>query len=226
MSGGMKRMRNVLPTSTYRTLDTKDICQTGVPAIITASLKEDLMQITYLFATGDFGLALIFQEKVLADAYVKGLRGAINWTDGYAAMKKDAEAVPFYDFNPVDPKGSVKEGRGALGDWMSFGYVSFDRSTRCVSRTAEYALNDFAMSQVATRESPEDQQVYLQRSAGWQLSWNDNATSRNFTGFLAPKFANGSFDTNYDLAQCGGCNWAGESTVASTVSYRVSKSDA
>ena len=54
-------------------------------------------------------------DNVLADAYVKGLRGAINWTDGYAAMVKNAE---------VPTNGSNKEGRGAGADWLRHGYVS------------------------------------------------------------------------------------------------------
>ena len=139
---------------------------------------------------------------------MKDLRGAIDWTSGYAAMKKDAEIQPFNDNNPVDPQGSVKEGRGALDDWLSLGYVSADRNTRCVSRTAEYSLNDFALSQVAAGVKPEEQSVYLNRSAGWQLSWDHDAISRNFTGFLTPRYANGTFNESYDLTLCGDCNWA------------------
>lgn len=33
-------------------------------------------------------------DNVLADAYVKGVRGKVNWQDGYAAMRTDAEVVP------------------------------------------------------------------------------------------------------------------------------------
>ena len=33
-------------------------------------------------------------DNVLADAYVKGVRGAVNWEDGYKAMVKDAEVTP------------------------------------------------------------------------------------------------------------------------------------
>jgi len=148
-------------------------------------------------------------DNVLADAYVKGLRGAINWTEGYAAMVKDAEVQPYNTFSPDDPTGSVKEGRGALYDWLPLGYVSADRSNRPVSRTVEYALNDFALSQVARGEMPGDVQKYLNRSAGWQLIWAPNVTSINFTGFLAPRLANGSFNlTNYNPALCGGCEWS------------------
>ena len=54
-------------------------------------------------------------DNVLADAYVKGVRGKVNWVDGYAAMVKDAEVVP--PNSPVDPESpesSDHEGRGAL----------------------------------------------------------------------------------------------------------------
>ena len=144
-------------------------------------------------------------DNVLADAYVKGLRGAINWTDGYAAMKKDAEVVPYNTFNPADLTGSLKEGRGALTDWLELGYLSEDRSTRCISRTIEYSLNDFALSQVAAGEMPGDVQTYLNRSANWQNSWLHNRTSLNFTGFMAPRFSNGSLNESYDPLMCGSC---------------------
>jgi putative alpha-1,2-mannosidase len=150
-------------------------------------------------------------DNVLADAYVKGLVGGINWTEGYAAVKKNAEVQPLYDQNPVDSQGSLKEGRSALDDWIPLGYVSADRNTRAVSKTVEYSLNDFAVSQIAAGEAPEDQDVYLQRSAGWQLSWDASATSRNFTGFVMPRYANGTFHHDYNITNCGDCNWGDES---------------
>ena len=93
-------------------------------------------------------------DNILADAYVKGLRGGINWTAGYQAMLKDAEIVPYNTFSPLDMTGSVKEGRGALFDWVPLGYLSQDGSARSLSRTVEYALNDFALYQVALGRSP------------------------------------------------------------------------
>lgn len=147
-------------------------------------------------------------DNVLADAYVKGLRGAINWTDGYAAMKTDAEVIPYNTWDPTDLSASTKEGRGALGDWLELGYVSEDRNTRCISRTVEYALNDFALSQVASGEMPSDREKYLKRSAGWQKIWNPEVESLNFTGFLAPKFSNGKFNNSgYDPLYCYECEW-------------------
>lgn len=147
-------------------------------------------------------------DNVFADAYVKGLRGAINWTDGYAAMKKNAEVTPYNTFDPTDPTASTKEGRGALDDWKKLGYVSQDHNTRCISRTVEYSLNDFALSQVAAGEMPGDREKYLNRSANWQNIWDPKVKSLNFTGFLAPRFANGSFNSpGYDPLYCYECEW-------------------
>ncbi|KAF8863094.1 glycosyl hydrolase [Acephala macrosclerotiorum] len=159
-------------------------------------------------------------DNMLADAYVKGLRGGINWTAGYEAMKKDAEVQPYNTYSHDDPSASVKEGRGALYDWIPLGYVSADKSTRAVSRTVEYALNDFALSQVAKGEAPEDVQKYLNRSAQWQNIWAHNLTSLNFTGFLAPRFADGTFNlTGYNPALCGECEWQAISYEATPFEY-------
>jgi predicted alpha-1,2-mannosidase len=148
-------------------------------------------------------------DNVLADAYIKGLRGAINWTAGYQAMVTDAEVVPHNTYSYDDPTASVKEGRGALKDWLELGYVSADRSSRCISRTAEYALNDFALSQVAKDLAPGDVQKYLNRSAGWQRSWNRNVSSQGFTGFLTPRKADGTWNASgYNPAICGECEWS------------------
>lgn len=146
-------------------------------------------------------------DNVLADAYVKGLgKGQIDWTKGYAAMVQDAEVVPPNNLDYEDSTGSTKEGRGALPDWLEYGYIT-PLFARSVSRTVEYSLNDFALSQVARDLAPQDYQKYLNRSAGWQRIWRSNVTSLNFTGFLAPVYANGSIQP-YDPTSCGQCEWS------------------
>jgi putative alpha-1,2-mannosidase len=65
-------------------------------------------------------------DNVLADAYVKGVRGKINWNDGFAAMVKNAEIAPPNNNDPRDPKCSTKEGRGALPDWLQYGFITTD----------------------------------------------------------------------------------------------------
>ncbi|KMQ41930.1 putative Alpha-1,2-mannosidase [Trichophyton rubrum] len=157
-------------------------------------------------------------DNILADAYVKGLQKGVNWTDGYLAMRTDAEVVPYNNFGPADLTGSTKEGRGALLDWLQYGYVtpSFGRS---ISRTVEYSLNDFALSQVAKDLAPEDYDKYLNRSAGWQRIWHKNISSLNFTGFLAPTWPNGSVTPGYDPLDCGECEWSSHSYEALPIEY-------
>ncbi|KAI1861574.1 hypothetical protein JX265_009541 [Neoarthrinium moseri] len=144
-------------------------------------------------------------DNVLADAYVKGLQGGINWTDAYRAMKTNAELQPYNNFDFEDPTGSTKEGRGGLQDWKQYGYVTPNRG-RSLSKTTEYSHNDFSLAQVAKGEAPNDVGLYLNRSRGWQKTWNNNVTSLNFTGFLAPTYANGSI-LSYDPLSCGACDW-------------------
>lgn len=103
-------------------------------------------------------------DNVLADAFVKGLERGINWKDGYAAMKTNAELTPYNTNDAGDPTSSVKEGRGALPDWLQYGWVT-PKFSRSVSRTVEYSLNDFAVAQVAKTLEPESYQKYLKRSA-------------------------------------------------------------
>ncbi|KAM5439353.1 hypothetical protein MferCBS31731_004775 [Microsporum ferrugineum] len=157
-------------------------------------------------------------DNILSDAYVKGLQKGINWTDGYLAMKTDAEVVPYNNFDTADPTGSTKEGRGALPDWLEYGYVTpnFGRS---ISRTVEYSLNDFALSQVAKDLAPEDYDKYLNRSAGWQRIWHKDINSLNFTGFLAPTWPNGSVTPGYDPLDCGECEWSSHSYEALPIEY-------
>lgn len=163
-------------------------------------------------------------DNILADAYVKGLRGGINWTAGYQAMVKDAEVLPYNTFSPNDMTGSVKEGRGALQDWLELGFLSQDRSARSLSKAVEYSANDFALYQVVQTVSPADAQKYLNRSAQWQNNWSSNTTSVNtsttFTGFLTPRLSDGSFNTtDYNPALCGECEWSAISYEATPFEY-------
>lgn len=144
-------------------------------------------------------------DNVLADAYVKGVRGAVNWTTGYQAMVKDAEVVPVNDNDPRDNSSSTKEGRGALPDWLKYGYIT-PKYGRAVSRAVEYSFNDFSLFQVATGLDMEDDALkYLKRSRNWVNHWNPDATSLGFNGFLVPRSAAGFIEQ--DPLSCGGCYW-------------------
>ncbi|ORY19813.1 alpha-1,2-mannosidase family protein [Clohesyomyces aquaticus] len=145
-------------------------------------------------------------DNVLADAYVKGVRGAINWADGFSAMVTDAETTPPNNHDPKAPDSSTKEGRGALPDWIKYGYIT-PAFTRAVSRAVEYSANDFGLYQVAKGLGKSaEAQKYLERSRNWRNHWNPDCTSNNHSGFVVPRRANGSF-IEQDPLSCGGCYW-------------------
>ncbi|KAI9739309.1 MAG: hypothetical protein M1834_007522 [Cirrosporium novae-zelandiae] len=146
-------------------------------------------------------------DNVLADAFVKNLQLGINYTDAYAAMVTDAEVIPYNTFDQDDLTQSTKEGRGALSDWLQYGYITPNYG-RSISKTVEYSLNDFALSQVARNISPQTYPTYLARSRNWQNLWSPNTTSLNYTGFLAPRYPNGTTVPDYTPLDCGECEWS------------------
>ncbi|KAH8698350.1 glycosyl hydrolase [Talaromyces proteolyticus] len=131
-------------------------------------------------------------DNILADAYVKGVRGKVNWSDGYAAMVKNAEVQPpNNDPDPLAQDSSTKEGRGALPDWKQYGFIT-PSYTRAVTRAVEYAYNDFGLYQVASGLGKhDDASKYLERSRNWRNHWNPNATSLGFSGFVVPRNLSG-----------------------------------
>ncbi|BCS25832.1 glycoside hydrolase family 92 protein [Aspergillus puulaauensis] len=138
-------------------------------------------------------------DVVLADAYVKGLSDGIDWEDGYTAVQKDAEEEP-YDWS--------NEGRGGLASWKSlnyipvedFDYVGFGTMTRSISRTLEYAYNDFTIAQIARGlNKTGDAEKYEGTSRYWQNLFRADQTSSisgvdtGFKGFFQPKHLNGTW---------------------------------
>lgn len=137
-------------------------------------------------------------DNVLADAYVKGVRGKVNWDDGYAAMVKDAEVAPPNTVppDPAAPDSSTKEGRGALPDWLAYGFITPTYS-RAVSRAVDYAYNDFGLYQVAKGLGKvDDAAKYLNRSRNWRNHWNPDLESIGFKGFVVPRSLTGFINTN------------------------------
>ncbi len=80
-------------------------------------------------------------DVVLADSYVRGLRG-FDAEEAWAAAVAIAE-------HPTAP-GSQVEGRGrAVLDYVSLGYVAADRDDAATSRTLEYAAEDAGLANLA-----------------------------------------------------------------------------
>jgi predicted alpha-1,2-mannosidase len=120
-------------------------------------------------------------DVVIADAVVKKL-GGFDMRTAYEALKKNAE---------VDSPWPLYYGRD-LGEWKSKGYLT-TLTGRSVSRTMEYAYNDFSVSQVASAlGKTAEAALYRKRSQGWENLWDPETLS------VRPKEANGAFMTPYD----------------------------
>ncbi|KAF2834161.1 glycoside hydrolase family 92 protein [Patellaria atrata CBS 101060] len=146
-------------------------------------------------------------DIVLVDAYLKNLTANIDWNTAYEALISDAEDEP--------PNWAV-EGRGGLKSWKELHYIPADDFdpygsgpfTRSVSRTVEYAYDDFVIGTLAALlGKTEDAAKYRERGTYWRNLFNPTTRSvlraedTNFTGFLQPRFANGSWGFQ-DPARC------------------------
>lgn len=138
-------------------------------------------------------------DIVLAESYLKNVTGGIDWATAYEAVVSDAEDEPFI--------WSV-EGRGGLQNWKSLGYVPTDDfdphgvgpHTRSISRTVEYAYNDFCIAEMARgMGKAADAEKYFARSNNWKNMYKAdqvsyiNATNTGFVGFLQPRYINQTF---------------------------------
>ena len=120
-------------------------------------------------------------EVLIADAYVKGLKG-IDYGLGLQAMLKDAT---------VPPGGNEeKEGRGGLTDYNTLGYIS-DRFVRAGNRTLEYSYNDYCIAEVAKGlNRMGEYRRFLKQSDNWQNLWRD-IEDHGARGFIMPKDGSG-----------------------------------
>ncbi|GAA4300196.1 GH92 family glycosyl hydrolase [Aestuariibaculum suncheonense] len=132
-------------------------------------------------------------EVVIADAFVKGLKG-INYKLGLEAMMKDAMYPP--------GGNEEKEGRGGLVDYNRLGYVSTDY-VRSGNRTVEYAYNDYCLAIVAKGIKRKGEYWrFIKQSDNWQNLWRD-IEDNGSRGFIMPKNARGKW---VDSIQCAATN--------------------
>ena len=118
---------------------------------------------------GDHGSTMI------SDAYNKGLRD-FDVEKAYEGMIQNA-TVP----------GTPGRGREGLDTYMD-GYVAAETVREAVSLTLEYALTDYALSQIARDLGQTEDHDYLMNNAGNYKNLYDPAT-----GFYRPRFSDGSW---------------------------------
>lgn len=137
-------------------------------------------------------------EVVLTDSYLKKIPN-VDWDTAYEAMVKDAE---------VEPDDWNVEGRGDLKSYHTLGYIPVDDvdygeglHTRSISRTVEYAYDDFCIAEMAKRMGRDaDYKKYSARAENWKPLLKENQTSdlpdgenTGYVGFLEPKKLDGTW---------------------------------
>ena len=114
--------------------------------------------------------------SVIADAMAKGIKG-FDYEKAYAAAKHSAELDHF-----------------GLAGYKKRGYISMEDENESVSRTLEYAYNDWCIAQMALILHKTDDTLYYQKQAEQYLRrarYFENLFDTN-TGFFRPK-KNGGF---------------------------------
>ncbi len=118
---------------------------------------------------------------VIADAYMKGIRGY----DANAALKAMVSSATYAPY-------------GGLGDYMKLGYVPIDRQPEAASKTVEYAYDDWSLAQVARAMGKTDIAAEFTKRAGY---WRNSFDTK--TGYLRARKSDGGFREPFDPASAG-----------------------
>ena len=113
---------------------------------------------------------------VIADAYLKGIRG-FDADAALAAMVASATYAPY----------------GGLGDYMKRGYVPIDHEPEAASKTVEYAYDDWTIARMARAMGRTDIAAIFEKRAG---NWRNSFDAQ--TGFIRARRSDGSFRTPFD----------------------------
>lgn len=114
---------------------------------------------------------------VIVDAYYKGLLSDFDLQEVFEACKSNA----------MDDAHGIKE-------YRELGYVpiSFEHENWSVSKTLEYAYDDWCIAQLAKAlDKDEDYDKFMKRADFWKNHYDEAST------FLRPKYADGRFIENF-----------------------------
>lgn len=121
---------------------------------------------------------------VIADAWAKGIRG-YDLNKAYEAVRKNAMETP-----PADARS---HGRIGLEYYLKCGYLPYNKVRESVSRTLEYAYDDWCVAQLAKAlGKTDDYNLFMKRAQNFR---NVMDTS---TGFARPKDADGKWLSPFD----------------------------
>ena len=120
-------------------------------------------------------------SSVIAESYVKGFKG-IDFSKAYPALKRRAMADDY---------------RG-LGYYRKLGFIPCDKEEESVSKTMEYAYDDWAVAHIAQAVGePDDAKLLTERCRNYRNLFD--AAS----GFMRPKFENGEWSDPFNSTEMG-----------------------
>ena len=111
--------------------------------------------------------------SAILDAYKKGVTD-FDVEKAYEAVKKNAMETP--------PADHPSRGRPGLNDYTQHGYIPYNKLRESVSRTLEYAYNDWCVAELAKElKKKEDYEYFSKRAASYRKVMDTS------TGFARPK---------------------------------------
>ena len=117
----------------------------------------------------------------IADAIVKNIKG-FDTAKAMKAMVASATYAPY----------------GHLGDYMKLGYVPVDKDGEAVSKTVEYAFDDWTIARAAKVMGDEaTAKTFEKRATNWRTVFDKKV------GFVRPKLASGAWREPFDPAKAG-----------------------
>ncbi len=132
-------------------------------------------------------------STTISDAYMKGISG-FDTDTAYKYMRKNAFETP--------PVAEYRDGKGrrALQSYLKYGYIPLEDSVldafhrfEQVSRTLEYAFDDYALARFAEAlGKPEDHSTLIKRSENWKNVFDSQ------TLFVRGRYADGSWIEPFD----------------------------
>ncbi|MEE4257353.1 MAG: glycoside hydrolase family 92 protein, partial [Bacteroidales bacterium] len=137
---------------------------------------HDMLPIWSHYANENWCMIGYHAVSVIADAMVKGV-GDFDKVRALQACMNTA-TVEYFE---------------GLGDYMEYGYVPDDLSHSSVSKTLEYAYDDWCIAQIAKAcENKAVEDLFLERSQNFKNVYDSKI------GFMRPRLSDGSFREDFD----------------------------
>jgi predicted alpha-1,2-mannosidase len=120
-------------------------------------------------------------SSVVAEAHTKGFKG-IDFNQAYASFKKRA----------------MEDDYRGLGYYRKLGYIPCDQEEESVSKTMEYAYDDWAVAHIARAAGDLDgSKLLIERSRNYRNLFDASS------GFMRPRLENGQWSEPFDPIEMG-----------------------